>query len=103
MEISNTSAQWPRLYIEILVWVKEAWEGGGEDVLGPGFPYSIALRPRARSNEGLLITLLLNGTDRVSLEERIDALLVRPGEARLSLYRHGESRSALGVGGTTRR
>jgi hypothetical protein len=31
------------------------------------------------------------------MEERIDAFLVRVGEARLLLYRHGGPRSALGV------
>ncbi len=47
--------------------------------------YSIALRLRARSNEGLLVTLLLYSTVQVILEERINAFLVHLGEAQLLL------------------
>lgn len=59
-------------------------------MLGPGNPYSIALRLRAWSNEGLLVILLLYSTVQVILEERIDAFLVHPREPQLLLYHHGE-------------
>jgi hypothetical protein len=55
----------------------------GEDILGPGSPYSIALCLRASSNEGLLVALLLYGTVQVVLEECIHASLVYLGDAQL--------------------
>lgn len=64
--------------------------GRDEDILGPGRPYSIALRLRALSNKGLIVTLLLYSTVQVILEEFIDTFLVSPREARLLLCRHSE-------------
>ena len=56
------------------------------------YKYSIAIRLRAQSNEGLLVTLLLYRIVQVILEERINAFLVNLGEAQLLLNRWSEPR-----------
>ena len=56
MEISNTLPHWPRLYIEIWFGLKKPRKEGEKKYLVQALYILLHSSPRARSNEGLLIT-----------------------------------------------